>query len=278
MGGLGNQMFQYACGRAVSHRMEATFYLDLSWFNTGNRQFLLDFFPNLSYTKFEKPSIKNHQFFKRFLRKIGYYNLDQIHEPEFLYWSGIEEIKQSAYLSGYWNNENYFKYIETVIREAFVFPPFSCLEATSIANSIKTASCPVSIHVRRGDYIENPETNKYHGICHPEYYNKALGLILEKNVSPTLFIFSDDITWVKNNFDTLDCSAIYIDIPQHIDAPFHDMHLMSLCRHHIIANSTFSWWGAWLSDGKDLVIAPKQWFLDDSVKHANPSPEPWVLI
>lgn len=117
----------------------------------------------------------------------------------------------------------------------------------------------VSLHVRRGDYVRNSRTNATHGVCSIEYYQSAIEYILERVKHPILYVFSDDIEWVKQNLRT-HLPTEYIDHNQGAASHF-DMRLMSLCRHHVIANSSFSWWGAWLNpDPNKIVIAPRKWF------------------
>ena len=285
MGGLGNQMFQYACGKALAHRLGAKFYLDLSWFENGNRDFMLDAFPNIQGVRKYKPSndyYKCNKLFQKVLRRLGVSTkrYEHIAEPYYSYWAGIENIKKSVHLSGYWQNEKYFSNISLDIKQNFLFPNFPCEESQNIVRRINLSSCSISIHVRRGDYVENSATNRFHGVCSMEYYGKALQMIIDKcnTSSPELFLFSDDPEWVKNNFNTQGYPSVIVDIPQHKNSPYHDMHLMSLCTHHIIANSSFSWWAAWLSGGGGIVVAPKCWFMEETMKHHNPSVSSWITI
>jgi len=267
-GGLGNQMFQYACGKAVADRLKTKLYLDLSWFKAGNREFMLNNFPNIKYSLFAQA---NNPLLKLLLRYIQ--------EPGLNYWQEIEDIKSSVHLSGYWQNEIYFSNIKNIIKQDFIFPEFSCAEANNVTNKINSSSCSVCIHIRRGDYINNQATNQIHGVCLLDYYKEALQIIANKcNEIPELFLFSDDPDWVKSNFDTQGFNSNIINIPQHKDFPYHDMHLMSLCKNHIIANSTFSWWAAWLSTGDGIVVAPKRWFAEDTIKQYNPSIPSWIII
>jgi hypothetical protein len=284
-GGLGNQMFQYACGKAVAQRLKARLFLDLSWFDNGNRTYLLDIFPNIHYSRLPCRNFISRKVIAlshKVLRRLGIVYTSIINEPyNYFYWSGIEDIKSSVILSGYWQNEKYFFGISSIIRHDFMFPEFDCLESKNIAKRIKETPCSVNIHIRRGDYVENPEINCIHGVCSPDYYEKAIQIITEKSeekITPELFLFSDDPVWVKNNFNTFGLPAIVIDIQGHKDKSFHDMHLMSLCRHHIIANSSFSWWGAWLSSGNGIVVAPKRWLADETMIDYSPSLESWITI
>jgi hypothetical protein len=275
-GGLGNQMFQYACGKTVAQRLKAQLCLDLSWFYYGNRRFMLDVFPNIRYSVYHE----NQFVFKKILQRLGFKIL-YIKESNYSYWPGINDIKSSVILSGYWQNEKYFSEILTIIRQDFMFPEFDCPEAKNIAKKIEDAPCSISVHVRRGDYVEDPNTNHTHGICSLDYYKKAIQIVIDKNEKktiPKLYIFSDDPAWVKNNFNTLGLPAIVVDIQEHKEKSYHDMHLMSLCQHHIIANSSFSWWGSWLSSRNGIVIAPRRWFADDILKDYNPSLVSWLRI
>lgn len=275
MGGLGNQMFQYACGRAVAHRLNARLYLDLSWFKDGERMFLLDAFPNVSHSLYAQKTK-----FKKIMQRMGLCTpIPTVAEPYYSYWSEIENIRSSVRLLGYWQNERYFFDVSSVIKQDFIFPNFSCSKAENIATKIRTCVSSVGIHIRRGDYVENHITNCFHGICSMEYYEKALQVIAgNKKATMELYIFSDDFEWVKNNFDTHGYPSVFVDISHHKDAAYHDMHLMSLCQHHIIANSSFSWWGAWLSGKNGRVVAPKLWFADEVMKKYNPSVMSWVAI
>jgi hypothetical protein len=119
------------------------------------------------------------------------------------------------------------------------------------------------MHVRRGDYASNPKTGATHGLCSLDYYEEAIRYISERVEQPIFFIFSDDINWVKCNLK-VDFPCQYVDHNKSMES-FNDMRLMSLCQHHIIANSSFSWWGAWLNPGqKKIVIAPRRWFLNSN--------------
>jgi len=283
-GGLGNQMFQYACGKAVASRLGACLYLDISWFDSGNRIFMLDIFPNISYYLSPHRNYLSTEIIvlsKNILRRMGMHIMRDINEPNHSYWPGIEQIKSSVILSGYWQNEKYFSEISPIIKKYFMFPEFDCLEAKNMAKKITESACSIGIHIRRGDYVDSPKTNNFHGVCSPEYYKKAIHLIIDKyegKAIPELYLFSDDPDWVKNNFNTCGLSFIIVNIQEHKDKPYHDMNLMSLCQHHIIANSSFSWWGAWLSPGNGIVVAPKRWYAEETIKDYNPSLDSWIKI
>lgn len=291
IGGLGNQMFQYAAGRALASRLDVELKLDLSRFSTiaesdtSRRYMLGDAFSFAAATatpeECNRLMWREESGFLRFLRiarrRPRPYAATCVREPHFSYWTGFEQLNAPAYLLGYWQNEQYFKAIKDIIRRDFTFSPLQG-EAEALAARIRSTRSPVAVHVRRGDYVSNPVTHQYHGVCPPEYYSEALEIITAKAGAPELFLFSDDPGWVRKHFNSCGFPSTVIDFPEHTAAPWHDMHLMSMCRHHIIANSSFSWWGAWLADKGGIVCAPRRWFAEPGREYENPAAASWVCL
>ena len=181
------------------------------------------------------------------------------------------------YLDGYWQSEKYFKGAVEAIRRELIVQKELEGKNLEIAGMIKEVAQPVSIHIRRGDYVSDKKTNQVHGLCSLDYYESAINRLTETFSSPHFFVFSDDQNWVKENLK-LNLPATYVD---HNDAAtnFEDLRLMSLCKHNIIANSSFSWWGAWLNaDSEKVVIAPSKWFADNNMNSQDVCPEVWVRI
>lgn len=269
LGGLGNQMFQYAAGRALSLRLGQPFLVDAEGFKdyTLHRFELTEVFhcPEARLASEEEirrllawrypKQIRN--ILKRpileILRGAGY-----IVEPYFHYWPEINRVSGECYLEGYWQSEKYFKDAENVIREDFRFT--KQLTGVNLKLSQQMKDChSISLHVRRGDYVANAQTNSVHGVCSLDYYRDAVAYMAEHVSSPHFFVFSDDIAWVKEHLK-IGFPCEYIGHNSGKDS-YRDMQLMSLCDHNIIANSSFSWWAAWLNDGEEkIVIAPRQWF------------------
>lgn len=284
IGGLGNQMFQYAAGRALSLQRNQSLRLDTSdfiWYGLHQGFELQRVFvcPVKVATQAEVRSILTWQSLSRIKRIVVRPRMKAIRrktfvvEPHFHYWAGIKEVSGDAYLSGYWQSEKYFLDVAPVIKADFTFKsPLVGCNANIAARIAKVNS--VSLHVRRGDYVSNPKTNVNHGVCSLDYYRSAIRHVAERVEYPEFFIFSDDIGWVKDNLK-MDFPCQYVD-HNHGEKSYNDMHLMSLCRHQIIANSSFSWWGAWLNSNPDkIVIAPKKWFAN----HSNTQdlvPKGWV--
>ena len=272
IGGLGNQMFQYAAGRALSLRTNQAFAINTLEFNHYNlhngyelhRVFDLQVpiasksdltdvigWPAATTLEYRLPSRLT-----KILSGAQYYG-----EESFGYSRKFLHLEGSKYLHGYWQSEKYFKDYADSIRKDFLFKERMTLGNEKIYDQIKN-SCSVSCHIRRGDYVNNLKANQIHGTCSVEYYRNAIRWIKESLNNPRFFIFSDDQDWVVRNL-AFPANSIFINGNSGINS-FRDMQLMSLCQHHIIANSSFSWWGAWLNSSESkLVVAPRKWFAAD---------------
>ena len=195
---------------------------------------------------------------------------------EFQFDPTIMSIGDTVYLDGYWQNEKYFKKIEDVIRKEFVARDVMGDEDKAVAQSITNAKS-ISVHIRRSDYVTNPKTNAVHGTCGIDYYLHATKLIATKIPNPHFFVFSDDHEWVKNNI-TFAHPTTYV-AHNGADKNYQDLRLMSMCRHNIIANSSFSWWSAWLNTNpKKIVIAPQRWINDPTRDTSDLIPKTWIRI
>jgi len=256
-GGLGNQMFQYAYGRKLILLDKKDVVFDISFFGDAresidtNRPFLLDKFIINNSIKFE--NIKEN-FFQKIVKKI------------------ISNITGEY---GFYQNEKYFKDIEDVIRKEFTLKDQLSGVSKKAEVEISNSKNSVSIHIRRGDYVTDKNTNIHHGTCGLDYYQNAIKYILDVVESPTFFIFSDDIEWVKENLKIENC--VYVSNPEIKD--YEELILMSKCRHNIIANSSFSWWGAWLNKTSDkIIVAPKQWLANKTANELDILPSSWIQI
>jgi hypothetical protein len=159
---------------------------------------------------------------------------------------------------GNWQSERYFVDVMDMIRADFTFGTAPAGRNTELAELIGNTTA-VSLHIRRGDIAANPTSLAVHGLCSLDYYRKAIEYVASKLAKPEFIIFSDDMHWVRENLQ-VNYPCHYVDHNIGIES-YNDMRLMSLCHHHIIANSSFSWWGAWLNPSKEkMVVAPKRWF------------------
>jgi hypothetical protein len=288
IGGLGNQMFQYAAARALTLARGLPLHLDVSSFNGYG---LHQGFELQRVFHCEVPLAscaevrailgwRASSAMRRILARPVFAPLrgkSYVVEPHFHYWPGIRDVPDTAYLQGYWQSERYFADAATAIRADFTFrQPLSEANA-AIAEKIGAGGTAVSLHVRRGDYVTDLRTNAILGALAVDYYRCAIRYLAERIETPEFFIFSDDISWVR--------AQLQIDYPCHyIDhncghESYNDMRLMGLCSHHIIANSSFSWWGAWLNACPDkIVVAPSHWFADRSIYVDDLFPEGWVRL
>lgn len=286
IGGLGNQMFQYATGRALSLLRGQPLRLDVSGFSGyGLHQgFELQRVFNCQTaiaTEADVRGILGWQVspgIRRIVRRSGmaaFRRKGLIVEPHFHYWPGIKNVPRDCYLTGYWQSERYFADVAHTIRGDFTFRQPLSGHNLEISQEIGAGNA-VSLHIRRGDYASNAKTQATHGVCPLTYYEAAVRYIAERDKASHIFIFSDDIALVKDNLK-MDFPCQYVDHNHGMES-YNDMHLMSLCRHHIIANSSFSWWGAWLNpDVGKIVVAPKKWFANEN-KVEDLFPHGWVTL
>jgi hypothetical protein len=277
-GGMGNQLFQYAIGKYLALRFDTTLRLDTHVFNAENkRRYALHHFnvEEVFSTARERKNLKRKEFFRRQLNRLGtsikpYWYTEQ--SPG--YDVNVAKLTDNVYLEGFWQSEKYFKPIEDTIRKEFTVKDQPSALNRKYLDEIRSANS-VSIHVRRGDYVTEKETNAIHGVCDLEYYRKAIGRMSVEVSDPRFYIFSDDINWTKANLPGSTHPSVYIDHNQ--TAPHEDLRLMYFCKHHIIANSSFSWWGAWLNvNAEKKVIAPRNWFR--TLENKDIIPNGWLTL
>ena len=276
-GGLGNQMFQFATGYTVAKKNNVDLSLDLGWFrrrklhNGFELQKVFDIYSKVSFLNkaLSFKSISWREIVNKFDKNFYIFK-----EPHFHYSSKILELPKHSFLRGYWQSELYFNCNALEIKKIFSFTKKLDKRNSLIANEIIDTNS-ISIHIRRGDFLL--KQNENHNISLKEYYLETIKKTSKYFVNPKYFIFTDDAIWVAENFK-LDYSYTIVDINRGPNS-FLDMHLMSLCKSNIIANSSFSWWGAWLNNNKDKVVyAPKNWFKDKSICTDNLIPNSWNLL
>ena len=281
IGGLGNQMFQYAAGRAIAQRLGVELCIDRRAFEDyqthdfGLQHFaakLVDANPRIL------PSSHRETRAARFCRHFDFRTNSQVfRERAFTFDYHVLTLPDGTYLDGYWQSERYFTDAIQTIRDDFriVTPPSS--ENQSWLSRI-TNVLSVSLHVRRGDYVSNAAASAVHGTCDLEYYHRGVEEIAKRAGSDIeLFVFSDDPAWVAENL-RLPYKTHFLD-HNDTNTNYEDLRLMSACYHHVIANSTFSWWGAWLdSNPNTVVVAPKKWFRKNDHDVQDLLPARWIRL
>lgn len=261
VGGLGNQMFQYSYAKALQQKGFEVL-LDLSKFKTYKLHggYQLDKF-NID--------LDSANYFSTLLSKLQLKKNKK--EKSLLFDENLLSLSGNEYVKGYFQTERYFKNIKDILLDQFKLKKNLSKSTINYSKEIKKHNTSCSIHIRRGDYISDKKANSVHGTCNLDYYQKAIELILLKFKKTHFFIFSDDISWTKENLKLE--NATYI---QHKTIPHEDLLLMSLCHHNITANSSFSWWGAWLNkNAAKTVISPKQWFVEKANEVAC---ENWIQL
>lgn len=282
-GGLGNQMFQWAFARALEEKGIPA-YFDMSFFEKRyarpyelnlfklNAKFITDFWMKLKLKliwQFRK-NLKSKTAVKKFL------GLNFYAEPHFQYDENLLNLIPNTYIEGFFQSEKYFKNIENQLKEDFTFKFEPSDENKKLIEKINSTNS-ISLHIRRGDYVQKKRYQNLYANCSLEYYKKGVELIAQSVENPTLFIFSDDIEWVKENLN-LPYESVFVS--HNIgDKSYEDMRLMSTCKHNVIANSSFSWWGAWLNNNQNkIVIAPQRWFNDEKIIQTDVIPENWTKL
>ncbi len=272
--GLGNQLFQYAAGRRLAYINNVRLKIDIDSFSRNPlRSYELHHF-NIQADIASKDEVdlsaKNNP-----IRNLNRTRL-WVKEKHYHFDPNILDLRGDIYLEGHMQSEKYFKDIEQIIRDELVLnsPPDSPNQEM-IDRILSTES--ISLHIRRGDYVSNSSVFKVHGILPLKYYYSAIEHITQAVKNPHFYIFSDDPIWTQTNIK-LTYPYDFVDINS-INKPHEDLRLMIICKHHIIANSTLSWWGAWLCQHPSKIIyAPKSWFRKPDIDTSDLIPASWFRI
>jgi hypothetical protein len=282
--GLGNQLFQYAFGRNLAIIKNVPLKLDLSWFKEHNaRKYELHHFNIVENFANDKEIKKIKKYEKMNSRRYFLHNYFIANEyiyikaKQFLFDKDVFKAKKYAYLAGYWQTPKYFEGIEGILRKEFSLKNQTNTLYKKMEKKIKENNS-ISLHVRRTDYLTLRKINKIFGVCSQKYYKKAIQKISIEIKNPIFFIFSDDIKWAKENLKIKHPTVFVSDNCPPLKN-YEELMLMSKCKHNIIANSTFSWWGAWLNKNLNkMVIAPQNWFKDPSKSAKDLIPESWTKL
>ena len=278
-GGLGNQMFQYSLGRTLSLKTGFPLYMDTGEFKANRKRtyslralsikgnvapFLLAGFPALR-SKLGKCIVG--------LIYKDYPKLTLRREDSLQFNSSVLAINNPVYLTGYWQSPKYFQAYRSTLCEELV-PKRLSSQAKQLQSLILSEADSVALHIRRGDYVSDPDAHAILGVLPMSYYECALQTIYGHIQNPRFFIFSDDHDWIRSNL-SLDIEFTCIKT----NTDYEDLFLMSQCKHCITANSTFSWWAAYLNNNENkLVVAPQRWFKDGSLCSKDLIPKSWTTV
>jgi hypothetical protein len=295
-GGLGNQMFQYATGLSVARTKGVEMKLDLSWFDETHegapRPYQLDAFAvtahratALDFLHAGIPSQRRNLFASllrsivRFIdERLPFTKRKIILEPSTVFHPELFDVRDSCLLNGNWQSEKYFLAIADTVRKEFQLKNGLRNAAQAMAHTIREEKrgVPVSLHIRRGDSVSIAHSMQFHGSPAITYYRDAVALMREKVGNPVFYIFTDDVPWVTEHLLPELLPAVIVSSPDITDPE--DITLMSHCHHHIVAHSSFSWWGAWLNPKEDkVVIGPKNWY-KKNIDTTDLTPSSWIRI
>lgn len=294
-GGIGNQMFQYAFGRCMAIENNSEFKYDYTYnlvrndFDPNDIQSIFNLF-NLQGQQASESEIKRFKFSKNdkftnklffFINKLNPYTKHRhLVERNNKFDERVFKIyNTNLYLSGYWQSEKYFISISDTIRKDFEFGDSICQSNLNWSEKIQQTNS-ISVHLRGRDYVTKNSTNKQHFTCDLEYYKKAFSIIKKKVNNPHFYIFSDDLEWANLYLiDFQNENFTYVTGNNWNTSPINDMYLMSICKHNIIANSSFSWWAAWLNKNLNkTIICPGKWHNNKQFSFDDITPTNWIKI
>ncbi|MFT3735691.1 MAG: alpha-1,2-fucosyltransferase [Rhodocyclaceae bacterium] len=285
-GGLGNQLFGYAAGLALSQRLDAVLDLDIAAYEDPRERhyalapFLLpEKIVRADTTIFARGSLQD-RIWRRVKQRLGMKQagLPVFRERGFKFDPDFKGLSAPVFLDGYFQSPRYFESCAPLMRTRLLAARDEVLSEASRAMLRQIQSCDaICVHVRRGDYVTNPVSSRMHGLCGMSYYAEGLEAASEGLAAPHCFIFSDDPAWVRDNM-RLQYPWTVVDVNAE-DAAHEDLWLMSACRSFVIANSSLSWWGAWLGQHQaKRVVAPLQWFRSQDKDTSDLIPADWIRI
>ncbi|MGX9519201.1 alpha-1,2-fucosyltransferase [Vibrio mediterranei] len=276
-GGLGNQLFQYAFAKALSYELDINVSLSDSRLDKDQLRNLevdklVDFSIDDRLSLVSEPISFRDEIYYRLSKKLNKSIFGRYIESDLVYKPYVLSPNFAYKYRGYWQAPKYFQSYRDEILQTI---SFNNINKDTLLNliAVDSSSKSVSVHVRRGDFVSNKAAAQVHGgVCNIDYYKRAVELVHEKYRDVKFFIFSDDRPWCEREFSWLLNSVVVSDTKNH----FEDMYLMSKCDANIIANSTFSWWAAYINRSNDFVIAPKKWFANN--REINIYPDGWLLV
>lgn len=281
-GGLGNQLYQYASALSLAKKNRSSILMDKTYLSSVDkgvikRGFELNKF-NLG-NDVKLYNLKNYYISKNILIVISYKIIKRFiprfKEKKLDFDYEFFKINSTTVLDGYFQSYKYFDDIKELLVLEFKNKEILNTENIKMLSLIRNSNS-VCMHIRRGDYVTLKEANEFHGLCNLSYYSSAMKIIDEKVDKPIYFLFSDDVEWCRNNFSNN--NIVFVDINSTDEANL-ELNLMKNCKYFIIANSSFSWWAAWLSEHKNkIVLAPKRWFASADISEEDRFPKDWIIV
>lgn len=281
-GGLGNKMFQYALYKSIVTSGKEALIDDFSFLPSWDFEIikLQQIFPNASYEIAPRKLIEQYEgrslFLNKIRRRLNFLFKKKIIVDKSLKFNPlISKLQGDFFLSGLWQSEKYFLDYREIIKDSFQFKKFRDEKNISLSEELSQVSS-VAIHIRKGaDY----ERKNVIGTCDKNYYKRAIKLIQKRVKEPNFYIFTDNEKWVCENITEIDYTLVNWNPTSGIEN-YLDMQLMSCCKHNIIANSSYSWWGAWLNSNPDkIILCPEKWYNKHSYLNTSDLiPETWIKL
>jgi len=272
-GGLGNQLFQYAAARSLAYDLNTDLYLDISHYSGHNLPKHVKYLLNNFNIKIDGYTNSFAWKMKKKIKKLKkedetiFSDYEDVYGTNSTYKPQIKNLKGNIYLDGYWGNEKYFIQNKNIIKRELQLKKSPNKKNKKILEEISSVNS-IALTVRRKDYLD-PYFKAQFGFCTLSYYREAIKKIVKETKNPIFYIFSDDPEWVKKNI-ILSYPTYYISHNYKSKEYWEDLRLISSCKHFIMANSTFSWWGSLLGDNNSIIIGPKPWLNSYTTKDIMP--------
>ena len=284
-GGLGNQLFQYATARSLADQLGEELILDDQWYAQSEeevtpRSLLLPKLCIHGEVQTYPHTVRPSKGWKRTLQNLFAKSPLAIKERRaYVFQTGLEKARlyaqQDLYLIGYWQSFRYFESIKEKLKQQIKSPKPLEPHYQKYRGLISAAPDAAMLHIRRGDYVHLSSAARIHGVLDLSYYSQSMQLLLQEKPNTHFFVFSDDIAWAKENLPFPERLTFVENLPDD-DAVIQELELMRSCRHHIIANSSLSWWGAWLGESPgQIVYRPKRWIADEGLPLEDLLPSKW---
>ena len=278
-GGLGNQLFQYAFGFGLARQLQTELRLERHLLESRLLARLRHYTPRhygLDSFAMQPTDASLYDILRCLSRTVlPGHRAVVLRDSDPDASLNLDARTQDVLCLGYWQSEDYFRSAADALRQQLVFRQRPSNATLTVADAILSRPDATFVHVRRGDYVANSIANQHHGVCGIDYYRRSIEHLRERVADAHFFVFSDDLDWAKRELGPLLQPATFVEHNKGVDG-WQDMYLISLCRHAIVANSSFSWWGAWLNPATDrVVIAPQDWFANQPVRSQRIVPPRW---
>jgi hypothetical protein len=273
-GGLGNQLFQCALALELASRGRDV-VLDVRRVCADRGVAIREVCPDMRLSRWPSLGLGKRRYIPRGLTPLGFRTVE---EPSLRFWANVlsPDLPRRVLLHGYWQSPLYFSSVRDDIRRRISSAAHACLttQGRELLDHVQKHPAPACLHLRRGDYVSNPAARRFHGVVPMSYYERATSMLRTQGVTD-FFVFSDDVGYARSVFS----ERRYTVVPHSVaTSPIGELALMAACQVHVLANSSFSWWAAWMKASHGPVIVPNRWFADPTIDTSDLLPATWAKL